>query len=153
MRRAVLGLALCAAGMAAADTPPEAVRFDGGAVAVSLTGAPGDPAAGFQVMTTAALGNCVACHALPDAPQVEFPGDVGPPLAGVASRHDAATLRGLVIDAKRMFPGTIMPGFYKTGPFVRPGAGFTGKAPAGALPPILTARQVEDVVAYLTTLR
>ncbi len=141
-----------AAGAAAAEIVPAGVAFDEyGASAASLTGAPGDPAAGAAVVTSSSLGNCVACHRISslDAP---FQGDVGPPLDGAADRWEEADLRGIVVDAKHTFYGTVMPSFYKTGPFIRPGDGYTGKAAPGDPPPILTANQVEDVVAFLMTL-
>lgn len=138
---------------AAAETAPGAIAFDGGAIAASLTGAPGDAAAGAKIMTTNALGNCVACHELAAMPDVQFQGNIGPALDGAADRWTEAELRGLVVNAKLTFEGTMMPAFYKTDGFIRPGNGYTGKAPEGALSPVLTAQQVEDVVAYLLTLK
>lgn len=138
---------------AVSETAPSAVQFDAGAVAVSLSGTPGDPEAGQKVMTTAALGNCVACHVVGALPDVQFPGDIAPALDGVASRWEEAQLRGIVANAKMTFDGSFMPAFYKTEGFIRPGGAYTGKAPEGDLPPILTAQQIEDVVAYLLTLK
>ncbi len=135
------------------ETAPKDVGFDGGKVEASLTGAPGDPANGVTVMTTAALGNCVACHTIAALPEVQFPGNIAPPLDGAASRWSEAELRGIVVNAKMTFDGSFMPGFYKNEGFVRPGDAYTGKAPEGDLPPILTGQQVEDVVAYLLTLK
>ena len=132
---------------------PRAVAFgDDGAVAVSLTGAPGDPARGRELMDKGS-GNCIACHAVTELESLGFHGEIGPPLDGVADRWDEAGLRGILSDAKRTFPGTMMPSFYKVAGYVRPGDGFTGKAAAGDLPPLLTAQEVEDVVAYLMTLK
>lgn len=138
---------------AAAETAPGAIAFDGGAIAASLTGGPGDATAGAKVMTTAALGNCVACHELSAMPDVQFQGNIGPALDGAADRWTEAELRGLIVNAKLTFDGTMMPAFYKTDGFIRPGDGYTGKAPTAELPPVLTAQQVEDVVAYLLTLK
>ena len=104
-------------------------------------------------MTTAALGNCVACHQIAAMPEVEFQGNIGPDLDGAADRWSEAQLRGLVSNAKMTFDGTFMPAFYKTEGYIRPGAAYSGKAPEGELPPILSAQQVEDVVAYLLTLK
>jgi sulfur-oxidizing protein SoxX len=78
---------------------------------------------------------------------------VGPELDGVADRWTEAELRGIVANAKEMFPETIMPSFYKTSGFVRPGNAYTGKAAEGELEPLLNAQQIEDVVAYLLTLK
>ncbi|MDR5651084.1 sulfur oxidation c-type cytochrome SoxX [Xinfangfangia sp. LG-4] len=138
---------------AASETAPTEVVFADGAVEVSLSGTPGNPEEGVKVMTTAALGNCVACHQIAALPDVQFPGDIGPALDGAADRWTEAELRGIVTNAKMTFEGSFMPAFYKTEGFVRPGDGYTGKAPEAALPPILTAQQIEDVVAYLLTLK
>lgn len=156
MKRQILtGLILPAMlGTAAmAETAPGAVAFEEGAVTQSLTGAAGDPAKGAEVMSNRGLGNCVACHAVSAMPDVAFQGNVGPSLDGAGDRWEEAQLRGIVSDAKMTFDGTIMPSFYKTGPYVRPGNAFTGKAAEGDLPPLLTAEQIEDVVAYLLTLK
>lgn len=152
-----LGLAavvvLSLATPALTDTAPKDVVFDGGKVEASLTGTAGDPANGIKVMTTNALGNCVACHTIAALPDVQFPGNIAPPLDGVAGRWSEAELRGIVANAKLTFEGSFMPAFYKTEGFIRPGGGYTGKAPEGDLPPILTGQQIEDVVAYLLTLK
>ncbi len=154
-RIALAALSMAAAGWAwAGEIAPKEVVYEDGAVNVSLTGVAGDPVAGAKVMTTNALGNCVACHAISAMPDVPFQGTIAPPLDGVADRYTEGQLRGLVANAKMTFDGTFMPAFYKTDGFIRPGNGYTGKAPASAeLPPILTAQQIEDVVAYLMTLK
>ena len=148
------GLALVGtAALAEAIAPSDVAFGDYGEIATSLSGAPGDPANGVRVMTTRSLGNCVACHQISALPDVPFPGEVGPSLDGAADRWDEASLRGIVANAKMTFPETVMPAFFKTGPYIRPGDAFTGKAaPAEGLPPLLTAQEVEDVVAYLMTL-
>lgn len=138
---------------ALAEVVPKDVVYNEGKVEASLTGTPGDPANGIKVMTTNALGNCVACHTIAALPDVQFPGNIAPPLDGVADRWSEAELRGIVANAKMTFEGSFMPAFYKTEGFIRPGNGYTGKAPEGDLPPILTGQQIEDVVAYLLTLK
>lgn len=154
MKRTTLTLA-CAfvAGTALAETMPEDVTFTDGAVAESLTGAPGDPAEGRNVMANRGLGNCVACHQVTEMQDVPFHGEVGPMLDGAADRWTEAELRGIVSNAKMMFENSMMPSFYKTKGYIRPGDAFTGKAAEEPLPPLLTAQQVEDVVAYLLTLK
>ncbi len=82
-------------------------------------------------MTTNALGNCVACHQISQLPEVSFQGNIAPPLDGVADRYSEAQLRGIVANAKMTFEGSFMPAFYKTDGYVRPGNGYTGKAPKG----------------------
>lgn len=138
---------------AIAQTAPVDVVYTDGAVDQSLTGVPGDPVAGEAIATTASLGNCIACHQAAVLEKYEFPGTVGPALDGAADRWTEGQLRGLVINAKELFDGSMMPSFYKTGPYIRPGDAYTGKAAKGELPPLLTAQQVEDVVAFLGTLK
>lgn len=154
-RQIAIGMMMSlAAATAFAETAPGDVTFAEGAVAQSLTGQPGDAAEGAKVMSNRALGNCVACHTLSAMPDVAFQGNVGPTLDGAADRWDEAHLRGIVSNAKMTFDGTVMPAFYKNSGYIRPGEDYTGKAadPA-ALKPILTAQQVEDIVAYLLTLK
>ncbi|MCE6951477.1 sulfur oxidation c-type cytochrome SoxX [Cereibacter sphaeroides] len=143
----------CLAVPALAEIGPGEVTFEHGALPVSLTGAPGDPAVGAKVMATRPQGNCVACHQIPPMVDVQFHGDVGPSLAGVASRYTEAQLRGIVANAKMTFEGSVMPAFYKNAGYIRPGDGYTSKPAPAELPPILTAQQIEDVVAYLLTLK
>lgn len=138
---------------AVSETAPKDVVYKDGAVAASLTGTPGNPESGIKIMTTNALGNCVACHTIGALPDVQFPGTIAPPLDGVADRYDEAQLRGIVANAKMTFEGSFMPAFYKTDGFIRPGDGFTGQAPKADLPPVLSAQQIEDVIAYLMTLK
>ena len=154
-RQIAMGILIClAAGSAHGDTAPGDVNYAEGAVAQSLTGAPGDAAEGAKVMSNRALGNCVACHMVSAMPDVAFQGNVGPSLDGAAGRWDEAQLRGIVSNAKMTFDGTVMPAFYKNSGYIRPGEDYTGKAAdPDKLQPILTAQQVEDVVAYLMTLK
>ncbi len=155
-RQIAMGILLSlAAGTAFGGTAPGDLTFADGAVAQSLTGQPGDATEGAKVMANRAMGNCVACHTVSAMPDVAFQGNVGPTLDGAASRWEEAQLRGIVSDAKMTFDGTVMPSFYKNAGYIRPGDGYTGKAPAdvAAMEPILTAQQVEDVVAYLMTLK
>ncbi|WGH79633.1 sulfur oxidation c-type cytochrome SoxX [Jannaschia ovalis] len=157
MRRFALSIAasMTAATMAMAEgvVAPAEVEFDEyGAVTVSLSGAPGDAENGRLLMNKGS-GNCIACHAVTDLEELGFHGEIGPPLDGVADRWTEADLRGIVANAKVMFEGTMMPSFYKTTGYVRPGDAYTGKAAEGELAPLLTAQEVEDVVAYLMTLK
>lgn len=143
---AVIVLATAAA--QAAEVAPMEVKFEDMAVQASLTGTPGDPQEGMKVFVDRRLGNCLACHtvqALEDEHQ--FHGNVAPPLDGVADRWSLEELRAIVADAKQVFSDeTMMPGFYSlnVGKDVR--KDLVGKT-------VLTAQQVEDVVAYLATLK
>lgn len=144
------------AGVAQAeDIKPSALNYgEYGELTQALTATPGDPANGRIVMTSRSLGNCIACHETTDLKDFPFHGEVGPILDGVGDRWGEAELRGIVANAKLTFADSVMPSFYKTGDFIRPGDAFTGKAaPESGLSTLLTAQQIEDVVAYLMTLK
>ncbi|QGX99882.1 sulfur oxidation c-type cytochrome SoxX [Roseovarius faecimaris] len=145
--------ALSCTGALAGEVAPTEVKFEDGAIAASLSGKPGDPAAGREIVSSKSLGNCVACHAATDLADVPFHGEIGPPLDGAGDRWSEAELRGIVANAKMMFDGTMMPSFYKTEGFIRPGKAYTGKAADDTFAPLLSAQQIEDVVAYLVTLK
>lgn len=149
----VTAAALAAATPAVSEVAPMDVVWEGAAVSTSLSGEPGNPEEGAKVLSTKSLGNCVSCHVVSAMPKVQFQGNVGPALDGVGSRWTEAELRGIVANAKMVFEGTRMPAFYKTEGFIRPGVGFTAKPATEPLAPLLTAQQIEDVVAYLVTLK
>jgi sulfur-oxidizing protein SoxX len=116
-----------------------------GAIPEPLTDQPGDPEHGRQVVLDREAGDCIVCHAMP-LPQRQFHGTVGPPLDGVGSRYTAGQLRLRLVDPKAINPATVMPAYYKAEGLHRVLERYRSK-------PILTAQQVEDVVAYLLTLK
>lgn len=140
------GFAVAAVAVSAEEVAPDNVAFEEGVVVASLTGVAGDPVEGRKVFSNRKLGNCLACHENADMPEELFHGEVGPALEGAAERWDVGQLRGIVTNAKMTFEDTIMPAFYRTSGLTRPMEKFESK-------PILTAQQVEDVVAYLQTLK
>jgi sulfur-oxidizing protein SoxX len=157
MKHVVISCAfvLASTGVAGAgEVSPVDVKFEDGAIAQSLTGVPGDVASGREIVGNKSLGNCVACHEVTDLEDVPFHGEIGPMLDGAGDRWSEAELRGIVANAKVMFEGSMMPSFYKTEGFIRPGNAYTGKAAdPETFGPLLTAQQIEDVVAYLATLK
>ena len=133
---------------------PDDVKYsEYGEIEASLSGQPGDAAAGLEIMVARGKGNCIACHQVTALEEYPFHGEVGPTLDGIGEYRTAAELRGIVANAKMTYEGTIMPAFYRTSGFTRPGNAFTGKAAEGELAPLLTAQEIEDVVAYLLTLK
>ena len=142
------------AGILEADTiaPDQVVFDDYGAVDASLTGEAGDVENGAVLMNKGA-GNCIACHQVSALSDLPFHGEIGPSLDGVADRWTEAELRGIVANAKVLFEGTMMPSFYRTDGFIRIGDAYTGKALEGEVAPLLAAQEIEDVVAYLMTLK
>lgn len=144
-------LAICAsvasfATVAIGEVAPTEVMFtDTGEVATSLTGVAGDPVNGAAVFKNRKKGNCLACHTNSDMMDQQFHGEIGPSLDGAADRWEEAALRGLLTNSKNTFDGTMMPAFYVDTGYTRVWAKFEGAS-------ILSAQEVEDVLAYLQTL-
>ena len=136
------------AGSAAADDHqpllPES-RFVGDAIPEPLTDTPGDPERGRQIVLDREVGNCLICHKVPE-PTERFQGEVGPDLSGVGSRLTAGQLRLRIVDQSRLNPRTLMPPYFRVDRLALVAKRYRGQ-------PVLTAQQVEDVVAYLQTLR
>ncbi|WP_170474529.1 sulfur oxidation c-type cytochrome SoxX [Ruegeria arenilitoris] len=156
MKLKLLTLACLLTGSAAfaAETGPKDVSYDDyGAIEESLTGVAGDAESGAIIVGEKSKGNCVACHEVTALADIPFHGEVGPMLDGAGDRWTEAELRGLVANAKMTFEGTVMPAFYKDDGYIRPGDAYTGKAPSAPLTSILTAQEIEDVVAFLATLK
>ena len=121
-------------------------RVDNVAIEAPLCGYAGDAARGREIVTDAGRGNCLACHQLP-IEGVEAYGTIGPPLAGVGSRLPVGHLRLRVVDTRHISPMSIMPGYYRKPELInRPGKAYIGIT-------FLTAQQIEDVIAYLVTLK
>jgi sulfur-oxidizing protein SoxX len=120
-------------------------RIVGDSIPKSLTGAKGDPAKGRDIVTNRQVGLCLLCHSGP-FPKERFQGTLAPDLAGAGRRWSAGQLRLRIVDSARINPATIMPSYYRID-------GLSNVTPAFAGKPILNAEQIEDVVAYLVTLR
>lgn len=127
---------------AAQDLRAYTITADG--IPDSLTGAPGDPARGRALVLDRG-STCILCHSGPFA-EARFQGDLAPHLAGTGSRWSASQLRLRVVDAARLNAQTIMPSYYRVDGLARVGPSWRGK-------PILSAEQIEDIVAFLATLR
>ena len=128
-----------------AQTSLPAVVVSGDAIVAPLTDLPGDPARGRAIVANRQTGLCLLCHAGP-IPENRFQGNLAPNLEGAGSRWSEGQLRLRLVDARRLNPESIMPSYYRTD-------GLTRVAPALRGQPILAAQQIEDVVAYLQTLR
>jgi len=142
--RAALLLAACASGTAGAQ-PVAPYAVEGDAIAQPLAGLHGDAQRGRALVASRTQGLCLLCHAAP-LPDERFQGNLAPDLAGVGGRYTAGQLRLRVVDARRVNPASLMPPFHGVPGAARVGAAWAGK-------PILSAQQVEDVVAWLATLR
>jgi sulfur-oxidizing protein SoxX len=135
--------------LSACGTVPDArgivqYQVQGDAIMKPLTATPGDPARG-RIVVAGRDGNCLLCHAIPETGE-RFMGNVAPPLSRVATRLTNGQLRLRVVDPTRINREVAMPAYYRTD-------ALDGVADAYRAKPILTAQQIEDVVAYLSTLR
>lgn len=111
----------------------------------SLTGAAGDPVAGKKIVLDRQVGLCLLCHSGP-FPEERFQGDLAPNLSGVGARLSAGQIRLRIVDSSRVHPQTIMPAYFRTENLQRVAPVYRGKT-------VLTAEQIEDVVAFLVTLK
>jgi L-cysteine S-thiosulfotransferase len=116
----------------------------GDAIPERLTAAPGDAARG-RALVVERSSTCILCHSGP-FPEVRFQGDLAPNLAGSGSRWSEGQLRLRLVNASHLNAATIMPSYYRTDGLDRIGPSWRGK-------PILSAEQIEDIVAYLASLR
>jgi sulfur-oxidizing protein SoxX len=139
---AVLGAVLCGALVAGAQAGE--YKIVNSTIPASLTGKAGDPANGKKLAISKKKGNCLACHVMP-IPEQQFHGEIGPNLSGVAGYMSEAELRMRLVDPKVLNPDTIMPSFLKVSTN-RVLKKFQGKT-------ILKAQEVEDIIAYLKTLK
>jgi sulfur-oxidizing protein SoxX len=137
------GALLALPGVAAAQ---ELRAYDvaGDAIPKSLTNARGDAARG-RALVVERSSTCILCHSGP-FPEQKFQGDLAPDLAGSGSRWSEGQLRLRLVDASRLNAETIMPSYYRLDGLNRVGPAWRGK-------PILSAEQIEDILAYLVTLR
>jgi L-cysteine S-thiosulfotransferase len=137
-------MALPPFGAAMAQEALRPYQVVGDAIPQSLTGAKGDPSRGRAIVTNR-QNTCLLCHSGP-FPEEKFQGNLSPDLKGTGSRWSEGQLRLRLVDAARLNPETIMPSYYRVDGLTRVGSAWRGK-------PILTAEQIEDVVAFLSTLR
>ena len=114
-------------------------------IAESLTGRKGDPVRGRAIVANRQVGLCLLCHSGP-FPEERFQGNLAPDLRGAGHRWTEAQLRARIVDSSRINPATIMPAYHRSEGLTRVAPAFRGKT-------ILTAEQIEDVVAYLATLK
>ena len=128
-----------------ASTAASAIDIRGDTIPEPLTATPGDAVRGRALVASRQQGLCLLCHQAP-IPEERFQGNLAPPLDGAGARWSAAQLRLRVADARRVNPQSLMPAFYRADGLQRVAPAFAGR-------PVLTAQQVEDVVAYLLTLK
>ena len=138
----IAALALLAGGAADVIVPYEVA---GDSIAAPLDGRIGDPARGRVIVLARQVSACLLCHGGP-FPEERFQGDIGPSLAGVGDRLTRGQIRLRLVNAAAVNPETVMPSFYSIAGLTRVGRQWRGR-------PVLDAQQVEDIVAFLATLR
>jgi sulfur-oxidizing protein SoxX len=151
--RSMIAARVLTAVVAGAVTPPAANAdaalrpyvVAGDAIPEPLTRQPGDPVRGKAIVASRQTGLCLLCHSAP-LPEEKFQGTIGPDLTGVASRNTEGQLRLRIVDPRKFNPDTIMPAYYREDGLTRVAPAFRGKT-------VLTAEQIEDVVAFLMTLK
>lgn len=136
---------LRAAVVAAALFANLAVHASDDAVDTPLTDVPGDAARGRAIVVNRQLGLCLLCHSGPFAEE-RFQGNLAPDLGGAGARWSEGQLRRRLVDGRRVNPQTIMPSYRRSEGLERVGAAWRDQT-------VLSAQQVEDVVAFLRTLR
>ena len=119
--------------------------FAGDSIPASLTGAKGDPARGRAIVANRQVGLCLLCHSGP-FPEERFQGNLAPDLTAVGARLSEGQIRQRIADPTKVNPQSIMPAYYKSEGLVRVAPAYRGKT-------VLTAEQIEDIVAYLSTLK
>lgn len=140
----IVALAAAVVHTVAAAGPLEPFRIDGDAIEAALGAHAGDARRGRDILA-GRDGNCLLCHAVPET-GARFMGNLGPPLSGIGGRLSAGQLRLRIVDPARVNPETIMPSYYRIEGLVRVAPAFSGR-------PVLDAQQIEDVVAFLQTLK
>lgn len=150
----VLAATAGVAGVAGAASTPEdpatlprvvPYQIEGDGIAQPLAGAVGDAARGRALVTNRQQGLCLLCHSGP-LPEERFQGNLAPSLAGAGSRWSAAQLRLRLVDSRRLNPHSIMPAYHRSEGLQRVGSAWQDK-------PLFSAQQLEDVVAFLATLK
>ena len=111
----------------------------------SLTGRAGDPERGRVIVASRQEGLCLLCHSGPFEPKAHQ-GTLAGSLQGAGLRWSEAELRQRLVNPRVFNPESLMPAFHDTSQQVQVARAHSGK-------PILSASQIEDVVAYLLTLR
>jgi sulfur-oxidizing protein SoxX len=136
---------LLAGSAASAEVGLRPYEVVGDAIPAPLTGDPGDPVRGRAIVANRRIGMCLLCHSGP-FPEERFQGTLAPPLTGAGSRWTEGQLRLRIVDAAQLNRETIMPPYYRIDGLERVAKAFVGK-------PILSAQQIEDVIAFLATLK
>jgi sulfur-oxidizing protein SoxX len=132
-----------AALLAAAAFAQPSFEIVGDAIPKPLAAEPGDAARGRSIVVNRDQGGCTLCHEVPG--ETRF-GNIAPPLAGAGAKLSAGQLRLRVADSSLVNPDTPMPAYFRTEGLRQVASAYRGK-------PVLSAQQVEDVVAYLATLK
>jgi sulfur-oxidizing protein SoxX len=140
------GIALAISALLALPTSSQSqIIWDGDAIPNSLSGKPGDPIKGRTLVTSRQNGLCILCHAGP-FPEERFQGNLAPELKLSVTNLSAAQLRARLVDPSKTSANTIMPSYFRIDHLQRVAPQFAGKT-------VLSAQEIEDVIAYLLTIK
>ena len=141
-----LGIALAISALLALPIPSQAqFIWDGAAIPHEVSGQPGDPIKGRTIVTSRQTGLCILCHAGP-FPEERFQGNLAPDLKLSVANLSAAQLRARLVDPSKTNTNTIMPAYFRIDHLQRVAPPFAGKT-------VLSAQEIEDVIAYLLTIK
>lgn len=143
MLACLAGLAVVTAKARTDELRPFTVTQD--AIEQPLTAQRGDATRGRAIVTDRQTGLCLLCHTGP-FPEQRFQGTLAPDMRGAGSRLTEGQIRLRIVDSSKLNAETIMPAYYRIDDRTRVGSSWQGK-------PILNEQQIEDVVAFLTTLK
>ena len=138
-------MALIAVMACAVQAQQVELKVVGDAIPDPLTATPGNASRGRAIVASRQSGLCLLCHTGP-IPEDRFQGNLAPDLSGAGARWSAGQLRLRMADARRLNPHTIMPAYHRSEGLQRVAPAWRGKT-------LLTAQEIEDVVAYLLTLK
>lgn len=146
-RAAWTGLAVAWLAGCAAWTSPGLARYEvvGDAIPAPLAGLAGDAQRGRALVADRRRSQCLLCHPAP-LPDPHLHGDLAPSLAGAGARWSAGQLRLRLVDPQRLVPGSLMPAYHRIDGLRRVDPAWQGR-------PLLSAQEIEDVVAWLVTLK
>ncbi len=145
MQARAAALAVCLAASPAAGQTVAPFAVTGDAVDSPLAGLSGDASRGARIVRNRETANCLICHTIPDASE-PFMGEIGPPLAGAGLRLTPGQIRLRLIDPTLVNAGAIMPAYHRVADLVNVEERHRGR-------PVLSAQEIEDLVAYLSGLK
>jgi sulfur-oxidizing protein SoxX len=143
--RSVLVAVLLGMSIVSLANQTQAQTWSGDSIVNPLTSSPGDATKGRMIVASRQTGLCLLCHSGP-FPEERFQGNLAPDMGASVGHLSEAQLRARIVDPSRFNAGTIMPSYYRTEGLNRVAPKFEGQS-------ILSGQEIEDVVAFLVSLK